>query len=106
MRDEGQRTKDERHHTQHATRDTRHAVELHIEELVLHGFPPQDRYRIGAAVEAELARLFAEQGVPPPLAQGGEMSHLDGGSFEVALGSRAEAIGSQVAEALYGGLNR
>ena len=31
-------------------------VELHIEELVLHGFPPRDRARIGDAVQAELDR--------------------------------------------------
>ena len=36
---------------------------------MLHGFAPGDRYRIGDAVERELARLFAEQGVPPSLAQ-------------------------------------
>ena len=92
--------------TQHATRNTQHALELHIEELVLHGFPPQDRYRIGSAVEAELAYLFTEEGVPPSLARGGEMACLNGGSFEVAPGSRAEAIGTQVAQAVYGGLSR
>lgn len=81
-------------------------LELHIEQLVLHGFPPGDRYRIGAAVEAELTRLFAEQGVPPSLAQNGEVARLDGGAFEVAPGSKAEAVGAQVAEAVYGGLNR
>jgi len=81
-------------------------IELRIEELILHGFDSGDRHRIGAAVEAELARLFAEQGVPPSLARGGEMAHLDGGSFEVAPSSRAEVIGSQVAQALYGELNR
>ena len=81
-------------------------IELHIEELILHGFDSGDRYRIGAAVEAELARLFAEQGVPPSLIHGGEVAHLDGGAFEVAPGSGAEAIGDQVAQALYGGLNR
>ena len=45
-------------------------IELHIEELVLHGFEPGDRHRIGEAIERELARLFAEQGTPPSLAQG------------------------------------
>jgi hypothetical protein len=97
---------DERRRTNDRTRHTQHALELHIEELVLHGFMPQDRHWIGAAVEAELTRLFAEQGVPPSLAQGGEMAHLDGGAFDVAPSSTAEAIGCQVAQALYGGLNR
>src|SRR3712207_3298477 len=58
-------------------------IELHIEELVLHGFAPGDRYRIGEAVQRELARLFAEQGVPPSLVGGGEVAHLDGGSFAI-----------------------
>jgi len=81
-------------------------VELHIEELVLRGFAPGDRYRIGEAVECELARLFAEQDVPPALAQGGEFAHLDGGAFKVASGSKPEAIGAQVAQAVFGGLSR
>lgn len=81
-------------------------IELHIEELVLHGFSPGDRQRIEAAVQKELARRLAEQGVPPSLARGGEMARLDGGSFEVAPSSGTEAIGAQVALALYGGLNR
>ncbi|MBE9473133.1 MAG: hypothetical protein IMY75_13650 [Chloroflexi bacterium] len=98
--------KDGRKITQHATRNTQRAVELHIEELVLHGFDSGDHYRIGAAVEAELARLFAEKGVPRSLAQAGEMANLDGGSFGVMPGSKAESIGNQVAQALYGGLNR
>jgi hypothetical protein len=81
-------------------------VELHIEELVLHGFPPGDRYGIGEAIERELSRLFTEQGVPPSLAQGGAAARLDGGSIEVLPGLKADAIGVQVAQAVYGGLNR
>lgn len=81
-------------------------LELHIEQLVLHGFAPGDRHRIADAVERELARLFVEQGVPPSLANGGEAALLDLGGFEVVPGSRVEAIGSQVAQAIYGGLSR
>jgi len=81
-------------------------IELRIEELVLRGFAPGDRYRIGNAMERELAHMFAEQGTPPSLAQGSEIERLDGGTFEVKPGSRAEAIGVQVAQAVYGGLSR
>ena len=81
-------------------------LELRIEELVLHGFEPGDRYRIGAAVERELTRLFAKQeGTPPSLARGREVARLDGGVFEVTPGSRAEVIGAQVARTVYGGLS-
>jgi len=83
-----------------------HAIELHIEELVLHGFAPGDRYRIADAVERELARLFAEQGVPPSLAQEAEMARLDAGAFKMAPGAREEAVGAQVAHTVYGGFSR
>jgi len=81
-------------------------VELHIEELVLRGFAPGERYGIGEAVERELARLFDEQGVPPSLAQDSEVARLDGGAFEVAHGAKSEAVGAQIAQAIYGGLSR
>ena len=79
-------------------------IELHIEELVLHGFAPADRYRIGDTVQRELTRLLAEQGMPASLIQSGEVARLDGGAFEITQGSRAEAIGDQVAQAVYRGM--
>ncbi len=79
-------------------------IELHIEELMLRGFSPADRYRIGHAIERELARMFAEQGTPPSLVQGHEVAHLNGETFRMKPGSKAETIGVQVAQAVYGGL--
>jgi hypothetical protein len=81
-------------------------VELTIEELVLHGFAADDRHTIGASVERELGRLFAEHGVPATLAQGGDLMRLDGGSFLVAPDSRVEGIGAQVARSVYRGFGR
>lgn len=81
-------------------------VRLRIEELVLEGFPPSDRYRIAAAMEAELARLFADQGVPPGLTSGGAAPVLDGGAFEAAPDARPDRIGVQAAQAVYGSLAR
>jgi len=69
-------------------------IELNIEELVLHGFAPGDRYGIG------------DRGVPQSLAQGGEVASVDGGAFEVAPGSKTEVVGAQVARAVYGGLRQ
>ena len=85
---------------------TRANVELHIEELVLHGFAPSERHNISDAVGRELERLFSEQGAPSQLSLSAEIVDLDGGSFEAAQGSRPEVIGSQVAQALYGRLSR
>jgi hypothetical protein len=83
-------------------------IELHVEELVLEGqgFRPADRHHIGGGVERELARLLAERGLPPGLAQGAGLSRIDGGSFAVQPGARPEAMGRQVAAAVYGGLGR
>jgi hypothetical protein len=81
-------------------------IEVDIEELVLHGFAPGDRYRIGEAVEQELSRLLADRGVPESLEGGREVASVDGGAIEVATGSKAEAVGVRVAKAVYGGLGR
>ena len=81
------------------------AIEVHIDELILHGFPPADRHPIGGAVERELARLFAGQGLPRNLASGSAVGQLDGGAFNVAPGTTPEAIGVQIAQAIYSGLS-
>ena len=76
-------------------------VELRIEELVLEGFEQHHPYRIARAVEREFMRLFAEHGIPSSFLQKGRIDHLENGAFEVAPGARAEAIGVQVAQAVY-----
>jgi hypothetical protein len=52
------------------------AIELTVEELVLHGFAAGDRYAIAEAVERELTRLLGGQGVPLSLMHGGERMRL------------------------------
>lgn len=79
-------------------------LDLNIEELVLTGFPGQDRDRIMQAVRAELERLISEGGVPAAFSRGGELDRLDGERLEVEPGSSPEEIGAQVARSLYGGL--
>jgi hypothetical protein len=79
-------------------------IELHIEELVLHGFQPGDRQRIGLAVQQELTRLFTEQGLPPGLSSGGAIPSLDAGSFQHAPNAKPPAVGQQIANTVYTGL--
>jgi hypothetical protein len=83
---------------------TRHNIELHIEELMLDGFAPGDRYTVGKAVELELVRLLTEQGMPAPMTHDRNIARLDAGSLDVTPGSQPDAIGSQIAQAVYGGL--
>jgi hypothetical protein len=77
------------------------AVELHIEELVLHGFPAADRFGIADAVQQELARLVAEQGMPSVMAHPVNVDRLDAGAIQVAAGARPRIIGTQLAEKLH-----
>jgi hypothetical protein len=79
-------------------------LNLQIDQLVLHGFPVGDRHHIQAAIQQELTRLFTEQGVPPSLTQGGGVNQVNGGSFEMTVGAKADAIGTQIARSIYGGL--
>ena len=80
------------------------SMEIHIEELTLYGMAPGDHSRLAAAVEYALTRLFAMQGVPQALIQERETASLDGGTFSLRLGTTPEALGAQIARALYGGL--
>lgn len=81
------------------------AIQLHIDELVLHGFAPADRLQIADAVQAELTRLFAEQGASSALRQGGEAGRLQAEPISVTPAMPAGAIGTQVARSVYGSLS-
>lgn len=85
-------------------RDLRQSVELHIDELVLHGFQPAQRYAIGDAFERELARLFNERGVPPGTREAIEIAEVNAGTIHLSAGANDEATGRQLARAIYGGL--
>jgi len=82
------------------------AIEVRINELVLDGFQPAARHRIGEAVERELTRLLSEQGAPEVLMRSKEMADLAGGSFPMNPRTEAESIGEQVARAVYGGMQQ
>jgi len=74
-------------------------VEIYIDELILHGFQPGERYQVAAAVESELYRLFTENGVPASIRQGGNIPSLNAGSFQ-----RNNAPGMQIAGSVYNAL--
>lgn len=79
-------------------------IALEIEELVLRDVPYALRHRIVAAIELELTRLLSEQGLPPSLAQGGNIPDLEIGPVHIARDAKADALGSQIAHGMYGKL--
>ena len=77
-------------------------IVIEIDELILHGFPPVDRHRIGEAVQAELAHIFVARGVPGTWSSGGAAARLDGGLFDAR--GPGEAVGGGIANAVMSAL--
>lgn len=77
------------------------AVELHVGELVLAGFRPEDRHRIGAALQGELARLLADEGVPPGLAGGVEAATLRASPADLPRDAHPALVGARLARSVY-----
>jgi hypothetical protein len=75
--------------------------EVTIDELVLTGFSPADRFHIADAVECELARLLTEKGIPGLGGNSVAMEGLDAGKFKATGGARAHVIGRQAAQLLH-----
>ena len=76
-------------------------IELHIDELVLHGFSPHERYYIASAVEGELTRLFTEQGIPASLKTNINVPILNAGTFEMIKNTKADSTGNKIAGSIY-----
>jgi hypothetical protein len=77
-------------------------VHVHIERLVLDGLPMAnaDGPRVGAAVEAGLARLLAAGGLSREFAAGGAVTRLDAPPIALAARPRVDAIGNAVAQSV------
>lgn len=91
------------------TNDARPAnrvVTLHINELVLHGFPLQIRHAVGDATQSELTRLLTSTGLPEFVQTRSNSDAIDGGSFNLTPATRPHAVGSLIANAVYGGQKR
>lgn len=80
-------------------------INLYIERLVLDGLPytASEGEALGVALQAELARLLGQGGLPS-LAPGGSMPRLDGGAISVAPRATAPSVGQQLAQPILGAL--
>ncbi len=80
-------------------------VVIHIDELVLRGFRPEDRHAIAEGLQAELARLYAASPDALRALTGlGSTARLRVGEVSVAAGSRPARVGSLLAEGLQRGM--
>jgi hypothetical protein len=81
-------------------------VELHIEELILHGFPPGDRHAMAAALESELGRLLDTHGLPRAFPGNTSIDSLDAGSFQTGHDVAPRDVGTDIARSVYGGFEQ
>ncbi len=74
-------------------------VELHIDRLVLYDVDVAQRGRVATAIEQALTQLFAERGAPA--GWNAETLAIDASVIHVSADAKADAIGAQVAQAIY-----
>jgi hypothetical protein len=78
-------------------------INISIDELILEGFAPSEKYRIGEAVQRELERLFLEQAHAPESISTSARDDVDAGTFTLTT-TRSDVIGAQIARSVYDGL--
>lgn len=76
-------------------------IDVHIEELVLHGFKPANRWLIADALEQELRGLLTAKGVPSQWLSSPE--RMEGGRITYANLTKPERAGVEIAGAAYQG---
>lgn len=81
-------------------------IEITIQTLVLEGFLTSEKYTVGATLEAELARLIAQGGLPGLCRSGLSLSLIKAGVIPCLQSVRAGDFGINIAAQLYKTLNR
>ena len=84
---------------------TRPAIELHIERLVLTGFGAADGTPIGAALQLELARLLAAEGLDGLSGARRQVERVDAGTVPFSPAT-PQALGRRVAGSVHAELSR
>lgn len=84
----------------------RRKIDLHIEELILHGFPVGERRRIGDTMEMELARLMTKAGRLGRPEQDVVIPTMEGAAINLIARQKRNAIGQQIAQSIYSAIRQ
>jgi hypothetical protein len=76
-------------------------IEINIEEVVLHGFAPGDKRRIGEALEIALTQALSEKGITRSLNQSMDIPFTDAGSFPLQVNSKPATVGASIASSIH-----
>jgi hypothetical protein len=80
-------------------------VDVFIDELILHGFSPADRYIVGDAFGHELGQLFENRESSISLIKEPHVPELNAGRIILPSNVKPVSVGIQVAQAVYRSLN-
>jgi hypothetical protein len=89
-----------------SSRVARDPVNIHIEELVLHGFASSDRHRIARAVETELARLMSASTAPRWHGTPAALEAIHAGAFKIDAGAKPQSAGAEIARTVFRSLRQ
>lgn len=78
-----------------------HEIEVHIEELILHGFESANRWQIGDALQDELRGLLLAKGIPSLWLSNPE--RIEGRTIPSASLAKPAQAGAEIAGAAYRG---
>ena len=83
-------------------------IRLHIDRLVIEGVSlgPGDGARLRKAVERELTRLLAHNGLNPALGAGSATPRVAAPGIQLDAGKRPAEWGRQIAGTVYGGIGK
>lgn len=83
-------------------------ITIHIERLILDGVsvPQRHRPQLQTAIEAELARLLAADGLAAHLRTGGVLSRVTGAELQLQGKDDPVQLGRQIAQAVYRGIGQ
>jgi hypothetical protein len=81
-------------------------INLHIERLILDGLPIERNRaaHVQAVVEAELTRLFTENGIASHLQTDGVTPSLIANAIQLTIGGSPTQMGTQIAQSVYSGI--
>lgn len=84
------------------------SIRLHIERLVLDGFPlaAGAAARVQAVVEDGLSRRLAASGLAEEFQTGGAVPFARGGELPLAPGLSPANLGARLAQAIYSGIGK
>ncbi len=81
-------------------------INVHIERLILDGVsvPPSQRPLLQAALEAELGRLLAANGLGPEFLTGRAVPNVSADSIQLTPDIHPTQMGQKIAQAVYQGI--